>query len=76
MSMRLEGLRKVLQENELDAILISTPENRRYLSGFSGSAGYLLISQAEAILCTDFRYVEQAGKQAPLFRVGRIGGSS
>ena len=75
MSMRLEGLRKVLQENELDAILISTPENRRYLSGFSGSAGYLLISQAEAILCTDFRYVEQAGKQAPLFRVERIGGS-
>ncbi|MCH7745057.1 MAG: aminopeptidase P family protein [Chloroflexi bacterium] len=74
MNKRLEKLREALQEKELDAILISTDENRRYMSGFSGSAGYLLISQNDAVLATDFRYVEQAGRQAPDFRVERIAG--
>ena len=70
---RLQRLREKLQQEELDGILISAAENRRYLSGFSGSAGYLLISTDEAVLATDFRYTEQAGKQAPEFRVQRIG---
>ena len=69
---RLERLRGVLGEEGLDAILISAPENRRYLSGFSGSAGYLLISSSDAVLVTDFRYIEQAGRQAPGFRIERI----
>ena len=71
---RLDKLRQKLQEQELDSILVSTSENRRYLSGFTGSAGYLLISQSEAVLATDFRYIEQAGRQGPDFRVERIGG--
>lgn len=74
MRVRLEKLRQKLLEQELDALLVSTPENRRYLSGFTGSAGYLVISQEEAVLATDFRYVEQAGQEAPAFRVLRIGG--
>ena len=37
---RLRKLRDKLQEQDLDSMLISTPENRRYLSGFTGSAGY------------------------------------
>ncbi len=69
---RLENLRRRLPENDLDALLISTPENRRYASGFAGSAGYLLVSKDDAALATDFRYVEQAGNQAPDFRVVRI----
>lgn len=75
MRARLEKLRGRLQEATLDALLVSTPENRRYLSGFTGSAGYLLISQEATLLATDFRYVEQAGQQASDFRVVRIGGS-
>ena len=75
MKERLEQLRRALRERELDAILISSAENRRYVSGFAGSAGYLLVSEADAILATDFRYVEQAGRQAPLFQVRRIGGA-
>ncbi len=74
MSTRLTRLRQRLEESELDGILVSTPENRRYLSGFTGSAGYLLITSTDAVLATDFRYVEQAGAQAPGFRVERIGG--
>ena len=41
-------------------MLVSQPENRYYLSGFSGSDGYLFINRHEAVLATDFRYLEQA----------------
>ena len=69
---RLQRLRDALPGSEVDALLVSSPENRRYLSGFAGSAGYLLISADVAVLATDFRYVEQAGSQAPDFCVVRI----
>ena len=73
MNNRLSKLREMLALQELDVLLVSTPENRRYMSGFTGSAGYLLISAKDAVLATDFRYIEQAQKQAPLFRIVRIG---
>jgi Xaa-Pro aminopeptidase len=69
---RLDRLITQLPEKELDALLISTPENRRYLSGFSGSAGYLLIAPDRALLVTDSRYAEQATKQAPDFQVLQV----
>ena len=74
MSSRLEKLRTELQQRELESMMVSAPENRRYLSGFTGSAGYLIVSQDDAVLATDFRYVEQAGNQAPDFRIERITG--
>jgi len=74
MSLRLEKLRHELAEAKLDAILVSQGENRRYLSGFTGSAGFLLISDGRAILATDFRYVEQAQSQAPDFEISQIQG--
>ncbi len=74
MRSRLETLRLRLAEQGLDAILISQDENRRYLSGFHGSAGYLLIDRGEAVLATDFRYTEQAATQAPDYRIFRIAG--
>ena len=58
---RLEKLREKMEDEELEAMLISSPESRRYFSGFAGSAGYLLITPSDAILATDFRYIEQAG---------------
>ncbi len=71
---RLKRLRSALTEKELDAILISTPENRQYLSGFVGTAGWLFISHERAILATDFRYTEQATHQAPDFEVLQVAG--
>ncbi len=70
---RLAGLRERLQEKDLDAFLISTPENRRYVSGFTGSVGYLVVSEKEATLATDFRYTEQAENQSPHFQVIKAG---
>ena len=71
---RLKRLRAALAEHDLDAILISTPENRHYLSGFVGTAGWLLITPSRAILATDFRYTEQAASQAPDFEVIQVSG--
>lgn len=72
MSPRLSAVRQKLAEQNLDAILIAQPENRRYLSGFTGSAGVLLISADQAIIATDFRYYEQVAKQAPEFQLAKI----
>jgi Xaa-Pro aminopeptidase len=70
----LQRLRQKLDGLEVDAVFISQPENRRYLSGFDGSAGYLLITEKDAIIATDFRYIEQVKQQSPDFRVFQIAG--
>ena len=73
---RVQKLRERLAKDELDAIFISNGENRRYVSGFVSSAGYLLVTQNDAVICTDFRYTEQAAQHAPGWRIDRIGGKS
>ncbi len=74
MEHRLARLRDKLHERGLDAVLISQPENCRYLSGFTGSAGYLVISAEEAIIATDFRYFEQSALQSPNFKLVKVQG--
>ncbi|MCD6289222.1 MAG: aminopeptidase P family protein [Anaerolineae bacterium] len=69
---RLLRLRQVLQDRGLDGAFISQPENRRYLSGFTGSSGWLVILEKEAWLITDFRYWEQARQEAPHFELVRL----
>jgi Xaa-Pro aminopeptidase len=66
---RLRKLRTSIAEKGLDALLLSQPENLRYLSGFTGSSGWLLISGQNAILAIDFRYVEQAKGESPDFEI-------
>jgi len=74
MTDRLERMTARLPEKELDGILISAPDNRQYMSGFTGSAGYLFIAKGKAVLVTDSRYTEQAANQAPGFEVVQIKG--
>ena len=68
-SNRMQRLRQELGQRELDGILISQPENRRYLSGFDGSAGFLVVTPQDMILATDFRYIAQARSQAPDYEI-------
>jgi Xaa-Pro aminopeptidase len=70
--MRLETVRQVLADHELDAMLVSQPESRHYLSGFTGSAGTLLVTARRAVLATDFRYYEQVTHQSPDWELARI----
>jgi Xaa-Pro aminopeptidase len=71
MNERLSHLRGRLAEKGVDAVLITQAENRRYLSGFHGTAGVLLITAGASVLATDFRYTEQAAAQAPDFEILR-----
>ena len=66
---KLEKLRKSFSANNLDAILITSPINRRYISGFTGSAGAVIVTDSEAIFITDFRYTEQAEAQAQGYKI-------
>lgn len=68
-SKRLKNIRNYLEEKGLECFMVSQADNRRYLSGFTGSAGALFVSRQRAILATDFRYVEQSKIQAPLFEI-------
>jgi Xaa-Pro aminopeptidase/Xaa-Pro dipeptidase len=69
----LERARAYLGGASVEAILIARPENRRYVTGFTGSAGLVLVTQRAALLAVDFRYYEQAAAQAPAFRMIRGG---
>ena len=62
---RMQRLRDDLAgaEAEADALLVTELANVRYLTGFSGSAGILLVSGEEALLVTDGRYRTQAAEQ-------------
>ncbi|MCT2537530.1 Xaa-Pro peptidase family protein [Aquibacillus koreensis] len=60
---KLDQLRQALKENELDGLLITSSYNRRYVTNFTGTAGVVLITENEAMLITDFRYIEQANDQ-------------
>ncbi|RYG74665.1 aminopeptidase P family protein [Lentibacillus lipolyticus] len=66
---KLNKLRQQLEGEKLDAILVMSPVNRRYLTGFSGTAGAVIVSQNDARFITDFRYIEQANEQAAGFTV-------
>ena len=71
---RIQKLRLMFAEKEIEGILISQPQNRFYLSGFLGSDGYLLITEKQLIIAVDFRYVEQAKRQSPDFKLFNITG--
>lgn len=66
---RVDRLRARLDEHGIDALLITTPSNRRWISGFTGTAGTVLVSRDEALFATDARYYEQVAAQAPAFRL-------
>lgn len=68
-SNRVEGVRNKLIERGLDALLVTNPVNRRYVSGFTGTAGALLLTPSDSWLITDFRYMTQAPQQAAGFAV-------
>jgi Xaa-Pro aminopeptidase len=65
-----------MSQHELDAFLVTVPENRYYLSGFEAedlqlteSSGCLLITQEAKYLLTDSRYEEAARMEAPDFEL-------
>lgn len=66
---RLTRLREAMGTKGLEALFITSVVNRRYMTGFTGSSGFVLITQDRAVLMTDFRYMTQAPEQAVDFEV-------
>jgi Xaa-Pro aminopeptidase len=66
---KIESLRNQFQDKNVDGILITSGYNRRYMTGFTGTAGVAILSAEQAVFITDFRYVEQATKQLEGYEV-------
>ena len=65
MQHRIERLAAAMAEKELPALLVGAPTNRRYLSGFTGSYGWLVVTPRETFILTDSRYRIQAAIESP-----------
>jgi Xaa-Pro aminopeptidase len=65
----MERLRFAFSDLHADAVLVTSLPNILYLTGFTGSAGLLLVAHDEAILLTDSRYTFQARDEVSAARV-------
>jgi Xaa-Pro aminopeptidase len=66
---RRSRLNRFFEENSLDAILITDLRNIRYLCGFSGSDGALLVTRSNSFFLCDSRYTAQASNEVQLAEV-------
>lgn len=66
---RIDKLRKGMEQRGLDALLVTSSYNLRYVSNFTGTTGLSVITLENAYFVTDFRYTEQAAKQAEGFTI-------
>lgn len=64
---RLSMLRERLSRAGVEGFLITDLTNLRYITGFTGSSGFSIITQKDAIFVTDFRYQEQAQQEVKGF---------
>ena len=60
---RLHGVQQAIEQRRLDALLISHLPNIRYLCGFTGSSGVLIVTSDDRLLITDGRYTAQAKQE-------------
>ncbi|MDD4239380.1 MAG: aminopeptidase P family N-terminal domain-containing protein, partial [Desulfotomaculaceae bacterium] len=60
----------------VEAFYVTAPENRYYLSGFTGTSGALLLCRNHSYLITDFRYTSQAAQECPGFTIIEAPGNS
>lgn len=67
--LKLQKLRKEMEQQQIEALLITSQYNLRYITEFTGTAGLALVTQHKAYFITDFRYTEQAGEQVKEFDV-------
>ncbi len=67
MTERIERLRSRLSGHDVAGMLVSAPENVRYLSAFSSPAdGLVLVTADDVVLLTDGRYTAQAAQESTL----------
>ncbi len=60
---------KLTKSENVDAYLVTSPENLYYFSGFTGGEGALILDKENRLLFTDSRYTEQAKNEAKDFKI-------
>ncbi|ATW25180.1 M24 family metallopeptidase [Candidatus Formimonas warabiya] len=68
---RIDRVIKSMEDHGVDSLLIMKDANLRYVSHFTGSESYLIITAKKKILITDSRYTEQAEQECPGFEIVR-----
>lgn len=63
MKERLIKLQKILLKENLDSLLVTDLQQVRYLCGYSGTNGLLVVTPKNTIFLTDFRYKTQVAKE-------------
>lgn len=69
MNLRTKKLVEQFDKLGVEAVLLTSVYNRRYITGFTGSSAYIYISKDRQVLLTDFRYIIQATAQCPDFEI-------
>ena len=67
--LRQKNAQKIMDSSRLDGIFFSSLENIRYLCGFTGSDGALVLTQRESLFLTDSRYWTQAEEEVKDSRI-------
>ena len=60
---RIENIKNKINKSGLDCLIISDINNIRYLSGFTGSEGWMVVTHNKTYLAVDFRYKEQVNTE-------------
>lgn len=63
MENRVEVVRRKMREQGAPALLVTQIRNVAYLTGFSGSSGFVVLTESDGVFITDSRYDEQAQEQ-------------
>lgn len=69
---RIVQLRQKLKQHHLDGLLVESFPNRQFLTGFSGTGGWVVVGGREQLLAVDSRYTIQAKRQAHEFEVQEV----
>lgn len=62
---RREKLRRHMKKTGTDALLVTSTTNVTYLTGFTGDDSFLLVTRGDAMLLSDFRFIEQVAEECP-----------
>ena len=69
---RILKIKKTAEENKILNFLVTKPENKNYISGFSSSNYFILLTEGKDYLLTDFRYLEAAKSLDEIFEIVKI----
>ena len=69
---RINSIRKSLSKSDIDTAFISSKDNIRYYSGFTGTLAFLLITENKSIIVTDSRYTVRAQEESPDYEIYQL----